>query len=224
MWHEFDEQEQYLDALVAEVAARLDRATALGNPAGFAVSGGRSPIPMFERLSRADLDWGKVHISLVDERFVAPSHPDSNEYIVRRHLLQHRASTAQFTGLITDAHDLHACLAAANRQNHAIALAILGMGDDGHTASLFPHARQLLNALDRRQPSRYAHITPPAAKYERISMTLAAMLQTGGLILAIAGHDKKSIYEQAAGQPSTTFPISYLIHQTETPFDVYWHP
>ena len=73
MWHEFDEQEQYLDALVAGVAARLDRATALGNPAGFAVSGGRSPIPMFERLSRADLDWGKVHISLVDERFVAPS-------------------------------------------------------------------------------------------------------------------------------------------------------
>jgi 6-phosphogluconolactonase len=115
-------------------------------------------------------------------------------------------------------------VAAANQQSHPIALAILGMGNDGHTASLFPHARQLPDALDRRQPSRYAHITPPAAKYERISMTLAAMLQTGELILGIAGNEKKGVYERAARQLDATLPISYLIHQTETPFDVYWHP
>ncbi len=222
MWHAFDAQEAYLTQIVDKVSTSLEQAVAAHGSAGLAVSGGKSPIPLFERLSLADIPWDKIHIRLVDERFVPPADPDSNEWLVRQYLLVNRARLAGFTGLVSDPADLGRCVAQANRLPCDITVAILGMGDDGHTASLFPGAPQLPEALDTSRPQRYLRISPPAAPHERISMTLAALLDARQLVLAIAGGHKRRIFEQAARQATPALPVSYLIAQTGVPLNVYW--
>ena len=223
MWHAFDTNEPYINALSEAIATHLQHAIETRGRAGMAVSGGRSPIPLFDRLSRCDIDWPNIHITLVDERFVAPNDKDSNERLVRDHLLVNKASQAEFTGLITEPDNILNCVDRANQTTRPVNLAILGMGDDGHTASLFPGAPQLADALSREQTNRYVRITPPAAPHERISMTLAALLHAEQLILTISGPHKRQIYEQAAQKRTPTLPVSYLIMQSAAPLDVYWH-
>lgn len=223
MWHEFTSHEHYVDALVRDISAALKQAVAESGRAGLAVSGGRSPIALFEALSRSDLPWPAIDIMLVDERFVAPDHADSNERLVREHLLRNQASAARFTGVVSQPGDLQSSLAHANGQQAALSLVLLGMGDDGHTASLFPGAPQLAQALDRQQTQRYMHLSPARAPHERISMTLSALLGAERIMIAIAGQAKRQVLAQAAKRPDPALPISYVITQTEVPVDVYWH-
>lgn len=224
MWHCYPDSDECLTALVSHISAQLQQAVAAEGRAGLAVSGGKSPIALFQRLSQASLPWEHVHITLVDERFVPPTHQDSNENLVRRHLLINRASVAQFTGLATDAHDIDRAVALANRQSHTITVLILGMGDDGHTASLFAQAPQLQTALDTTTPWRFMHISPPAAAHERISMTLTAILQAKELLLPITGEHKRDVCLQAARQATPSLPVSYVLAQTGVPVHVYWNP
>jgi 6-phosphogluconolactonase len=223
MWHAFDTNEPYINALSNAISACLQRAIETHGQACMAVSGGHSPIPLFDRLSRCDIDWANIHITLVDERFVAPGDEDSNERLVRDHLLVNQASQAEFTGLVTDPDNILNCVDRANQATRPVNLAILGMGDDGHTASLFPGAPQLADALSHDQTHRYVRITPPAAPHKRISMTLEALLHTEQLILTISGPHKRRIYEQAAQKRTPTLPVSFLIMQSAAPLDVYWH-
>ena len=223
MWHEFTSASEHTDALAQHIAETLEADIEKTGRAGLAVSGGKSPIPLFEALSTIDLPWPAVDIMLVDERFVPPDDPDSNEHLVRIHLLRDKAASAQFHGLVTGP-DLAGCIDAANRQQHeTITIAVLGMGEDGHTASLFPGARQLHDGLDPGATKRYLHITPPDAPHERISMTLAGILSARRLVVAISGSGKRRVLEQAGLKPTPTLPVSYVVTQTGVPCDVYWH-
>lgn len=224
MWHEFDNEAASTEAQCRQIAQLLSAALQHAERAGLALSGGRSPIPLFERLSSEDIPWHRVDIGLVDDRYVPVDHEDSNEALVRRHLLKHRAKAAAFTGLVGDARDIAKSVERANQLTYGIDVAVLGMGDDGHTASLFPDAPQLAQALDPQQTRRYLPITPPAAPHERISMTLAALLAAGRLILAIAGEHKRTVLLQAQQAVTPTLPVSYVAAQAGVPLDVYWHP
>lgn len=224
MWHEFDDAAASVQAQSHQIAQLLASALEGAPRAGLAVSGGRSPIPLFERLSQEDIPWSKVAITLVDDRYVPVDDEDSNERLVRRYLLQNRASAAAFTGLVGDARDIARSVERANQLTERIDVAVLGMGDDGHTASLFPGAAQLPQALDPEQTRRYVHVTPPTAAHERISMTLAALLQVGHLILPIAGDHKRNMLRKAQEAPTPTLPVSYVATQAGVPLDVYWHP
>lgn len=224
MQHDFDNPQDYLDSLSGKISTLLKASIARTGRAGLAVSGGKSPVSLFERLSHEDLHWEKIHITLVDERFVHPEDPNSNEHLVRQHLLKDCAQHARFTGLVTHPDNLALCLQDANRETLAITLAVLGMGDDGHTASLFPDAPQLDHALDLQASQRYVHITPPHAPYERISMALAALLKVEHLMLTISGPHKRQVVDLAAQQATPRLPVSYVLTQTGVPLDVYWHP
>jgi len=224
MWHGFDSRASCLDAMARSIAGTLIGAVAARGRAGLAVSGGRSPAALFDALSQADVPWGQVEVTLVDERFVPPDAPDSNERLVRSHLLKGKAAAARFTGLVSHPASLPRSLAQANLQTGDLSLVILGMGDDGHTASLFPGAPQLAQALDPSRTARYIQVSPPDAPHERISMTLAAILSAGRIMLNISGRAKRDIFEQAARRITPDLPISYIIHQHGVPFDVYWHP
>src|SRR5690606_1042605 len=139
------------------------------------------------------------------------------------HLLQNRARAATFNGLVSQPDNLQHSLDHANRQHAALTLVLLGMGDDGHTASLFPDAPQLAQGLDSQQTKRYLHLTPTRAPHERISLTLTALLSAQRIMIAIAGPAKRQVLAQAAEGPNPALPISYVITQKEVPFDVYWH-
>lgn len=223
MWHEFTSASEYTDALAHAIAETLEADIEKTGRAGLAVSGGKSPIPLFEALSTIDLPWPAVDVVLVDERFVPPDDPDSNERLVRIHLLRDKAAQAQFHGLVSST-NLADSVDTANKQQHEnITIAVLGMGEDGHTASLFPGARQLHDGLDPGTTKRYLHITPPDAPHERISMTLAGILSAGRLVIAISGATKRHVLEQASIKPTPTLPVSYVVTQTGVPCDVYWH-
>jgi len=224
MWHEFTSSTDCVDAMVRDIGNELQREVNETGSATLAVSGGRSPIPLFQALAQADLPWRQITVALVDERHVPLDHPDSNEKLVRSYLLQNKAALAKFAGLVSDPDDIAASVTHSNTLSGNLTVVILGMGDDGHTASLFPEAPQLTEGLARDQAKRYLHMTPGLAAHERISMTLAAMLGSKRIVLAIAGGHKRRVYEEAAKQVTAALPISHIIAQKEVPLDVYWHP
>ena len=209
-------------ALAQAVAADLAAAIDTRGRATLAVSGGRSPVPFFQALAQTALDWQRVTITLVDERVVPPEHADSNAGLVRQYLLQGPAAAAAFLPLVNTAANPEQELATAQTLWQTPDVVVLGMGDDGHTASLFPAVDNLAAGLDAANPQALIGIVPPAAPHRRISMTLAELQRSGKLYLAIAGAGKRAVLDTAAQAVDATYPISYLLQPSEKPLHVYW--
>ena len=216
-------------AIAAHVADALRAAIAARGQASLAVSGGKSPIPVFEALRGQDLDWAKVTVVLVDERVVPHDHADSNTALVRRHLLQDRAAAAHFVPFFGElpsqfnAEVLDALVADAESRIAGLPwpldVAVLGMGEDAHTASLFPGAAGYARAIATDQ--RLAWVVPDTAPHARLSFTLSALLAARELLLSIAGESKLVVYRQAALARDEALPISLVLHQTQTPVSVW---
>ncbi|MFC3532726.1 6-phosphogluconolactonase [Vogesella facilis] len=223
--HAFASAAEASAALAQAVATDLAAAIAARGQAVLAVSGGRSPVPFLQALAAQDIPWQQVTVTLVDERVVAPDHADSNAGLVREHLLQGRAAVAAFLPLVNDGADAAAELAAAAVLWRTPDVTVLGMGEDGHTASLFPAASNLTEGLAAANPAALLVVVPPAAPaapHTRISMTLAELQRSGKLYLAIAGETKRRVLDNAAAAVSDTLPISHLLSATARPLDVYW--
>ncbi|MCX7256239.1 MAG: 6-phosphogluconolactonase [Polaromonas sp.] len=214
--------------LAQDIAQRLDAAIAERGFAVLSVSGGKSPIPLFEALRREPLDWSKVRVTLVDERCVPCTHPDSNALLVRTHLLQENASAASFVPMVEQAAEaLPAPAVLAQAASLALQAAgrtdmlVLGMGADGHTASLFPDALNLADALDLNNPQACMAIelaNPPAnAPFQRLTQPLAQLLRARHIVLPLSGADKLATLRLAQQGINPTYPISCVLHQTETP-------
>lgn len=212
----------FVDATLAaaDMARRIavilgDAITARG-VGSIALSGGRSPRPMLEALSRAALDWSKVIVTLVDERWVAPDHADSNERLVRETLLQGPAAAARFLGMKNDAADAYAgqpaCEAAFATLPWPLDIVVLGMGEDGHTASLFPAAAELAEGLSTKALT--IAVTPPVAPHQRMSLSASAILKSRHIFLQIGGAAKKAVYDRALqGGPVEELPIRLALCQ-----------
>jgi 6-phosphogluconolactonase len=182
-----------------------------------AVSGGKSPIPLFEKLSNVQLPWEKVTITLVDERVTDTSSADSNELLVRTHLLKNQAASAKFWGLVLPKSSLPEMLNNANSLVNQIDIAVLGMGEDGHTASIFPECPEFTQAIDKNVKPAYIETNPLSAKYTRIGLNLSALVQTRHLILAVIGiktnATKLKVLNDAINGHNQDYPISYLLKQ-----------
>ncbi|OAM36328.1 6-phosphogluconolactonase [Eikenella sp. NML080894] len=224
-WHTFPTPAAQAAALAEAVAGRLCRYLQVQSRAVLAVSGGRSPVAFFEALAQVKLDWPNVTVTLVDERLVPPQHPDSNAALVRRHLLQHAAAAAHFLPLVneqTDVSDPAAALAETEAGFPMPDIAVLGMGTDGHTASLFPQAPQLAAAVSPDCRTKLVHTSPVTAAHERIGMSLNTLAAVPQLFLSIQGADKRAVLEQAAATATSEYPISLLLHQTNVRCEVYY--
>ena len=213
------------EALAEQVAEALRSAVAERGRALLVVSGGRSPVPFFERLAREDLPWAKVQVSLADERWVPPSDADSNEALVRRHLLQGPAAQATMLGLYRAAEDLDEAARLAEQALAAlpaIDVLVLGMGDDGHTASLFPDSPNLTAALDAGCPRRVLPMQAPSEPRQRLTLTLPALAGARLALLAIQGAGKLATLNQALRPgPASELPIRAFL---QAPLQVHWSP
>jgi 6-phosphogluconolactonase len=226
--------------LARGIAADLAAAIALRGHATLAVSGGKSPVAMFEALRHCDIDWRKVTISLVDERLVPHDHADSNTGLVRQHLMHSRAASAKLLPLFDAVPDdlpkaLDALALDANQRTEALGKAIdvvvLGMGEDGHTASLFGGAANIAHAL--RTPERFAWTDPKpgpgVAPYPRLTLGLKAIAGARHIHLSIAGESKRSVLNAARAQIATdqavidgkAFPIGLVLQQAQQPINVW---
>lgn len=217
VWHEYGNAADAAQSLVDAVAVSLQDALDEKGGAVLAVSGGRSPIAFFNALSQKDLDWGKVGVTLVDERIVPTTHADSNTGLVRRYLLQNKAAAAVWIPLVEDGKTetgLHpdAVVDYALKHYKQPDVLVLGMGNDGHTASIFPKAPQFQTAIDSSADVPLVHTTPVTAPHERISMTLGAIARTQNIFLAIQGAEKKTVFDRAAAGANREYPISLVLN------------
>ena len=216
-------------ALSRHIVTTLQQAINQRQQASLAVSGGSTPRPLFDALSHGELEWPEVTITLVDERWVASDEPDSNEGLVRRHLLQNRAAHARFIGLKnsepTASQGQQECCRRLAILVRPIDLVILGMGNDGHTASFFPGATALSKALALDSSRSCCAITPPTAPHERMTLTLATLLDSRQIILHLVGDDKKKVYDLALQQgPVEEMPIRAILRQKNVPVTTFWSP
>jgi 6-phosphogluconolactonase len=206
--------------LAASIANELRAAIAGRGQATLAVSGGKSPIALFEHLRGQDLDWAKVQVMLVDERCVAHDHADSNTALVRQHLLQGAATAATFVTLFDsvpaeiDGAALAGLVGAANQRlakvTFPLDVVVLGMGEDGHTASLFPAAPGLVEAL--ASPGPIAWVCPATAPHTRLTLTLPVLQGARHLYLPLSGDNKLKVYQEASKAANPALPISLLLN------------
>lgn len=227
--HWLDDSASAASLAATRVADILKNGIAARGAAGLAVSGGRSPVRFFHELAGQVLAWEKISITLVDERWVPTDSEDSNEHLVRQHLLQADAVSAQFVPLKTAAVSPELALyereAAISQMPWPLDAIVLGMGEDGHTASLFPGAEALPMAIDVQQSALLAAIDPPHAKHRRISLTLRALLHARNLTLLIQNPRKRAIYQRARdGADVMRLPIAGVLAQRDVPVEVFWSP
>ena len=223
--------DQLVQALALDIAGRLKAAISQRDHAVLVVSGGKSPVALFEALRVMPLAWGQISISLADERCVANDHPDSNTRLVRTHLLQDRATAARLLPLIADQLPLATpdkLAKTATRGLLALGQAdvlVLGMGTDGHIASLFPQASNLPLAMDLMQAPACLAMEladlPTNAPYPRLSQNLSMLLNARHIVLPILGADKWAVMQRAQKGPSLTLPVSKLFHQDRAPVSVW---
>jgi len=226
---QFASQADLVTAITVRIAHSLTAAIGKRGCASLAVSGGTTPMPMFEALSRVDLEWDKVVVFLVDERWVAVSEKDSNENLVGTHLLKNKAAAAGFIGMKTAAVNASGSEKECAERLKGIPtpydVMVLGMGGDGHTASLFPGAEKLPAAVNMTSGRICMAISPATAAHERMTLTLPAILNTREIIIHISGADKRKVYEKAiSGGLLQEMPVRYILRQEKVPVTVYWAP
>ena len=227
--HRFPDAHALACALAGEIQVDLQEAIDARGHAGWVVSGGRTPVTLFHQLAAEKLPWNKVWLTLADERWVDTQDPASNERLVRAELLQKNAAAAQLIGLKNAATSPAEGAEWAWRSLARIArpfdVVLLGMGDDGHTASLFPESPHLAQALDSSRPPACVAMQAPVSPQARLSLNLSALLDARRIIVHIQGESKWAVY-QAAKQhgPTALLPVRAVLHQQEVPVDVFWCP
>ena len=225
----FADSDSLSRTLSAQLAWSLKAAIAARGRASLVVSGGKSPIKLFEQLRAEDLDWSRVCVALADERWVEPSDSGSNEKLVRDVLLQGSAAKARFVGLKNAAPtpDLGAVSAWETfaRVPRPFDAVVLGMGDDGHTASLFPGSPNLPRALNPAAVAGCVGMWSPVAPHARLSLNLSALLDSRRIVLLISGTEKWRTYCTANDTGDVEdMPVRAVLRQRRTPVDVMWAP
>ncbi len=226
--HCFDDRDELAESLAQCIASGLEGALNLRDGATLAVSGGSTPVPLFQALSRCDLEWSRVRITQVDERWVPEDHDDSNAKLIREHLLVNHAAAAEFVSMkvdIDDAFDAQAAVAEKLEGFETIDVVVLGMGEDGHTASFFPEADALAKALDPDFTDLCLALRPPAAAHDRMSLALATLLRAHQFYLHITGAAKYEVLQEAMEKEDVfALPVRSLFHRTESPLEVFYAP
>lgn len=223
--HDFDSPQQLAEALALNVAERLRTAIAQNGTATLVVSGGRSPVAFFEHLAVQPLNWSQVVVTLADERWVPVEHPDSNAALVSRHLLQGPAAAATFIGLYSVAPNLDVAAEQADRvlaELPPIDVLVLGMGDDGHTASLFPNSPNLTEALSEDGERRCLPMLAPSVPHQRLTLTRRLLASARAPILSVSGKSKLHTLRVALdGTDLAEMPVRAFLNLS---LEIYWCP
>lgn len=228
--HDFRDAEAQAAALAASVAEDLRAGIAARGTAALAVSGGSTPKAFFAQLARQSLDWTRVVVTLVDERWVPDTDVRSNAKLVKETLLQGAAAAARFVPLYTGAATPEAGLAEAATRIDALPspfdVVVLGMGEDGHTASFFPGGDHLAAAIDPRGTARVLPMHAPTAGEPRITLTLPVLLATRALYLLVRGEAKRDLLADVRQglDGAKDYPVWAVVHQHAVPLSVYWSP
>ena len=224
-FHEYQDDNELALKLAQTIASDLTKAIKEKGVATLLVSGGITPLKLFSALSAMKIDWEHIRIGLCDERWVSPNHNESNEKLVRETLLINYASKATFIGMyIDDSKAFDSEVQCTQNIKSSLApfdVIVLGMGNDAHTASLFPNNPKLKEAYTTDKLC--VAIEPSDAPHIRMSLTLKAMLSSNRVYLHFQGNSKLDIYEKAmSGDDIFTMPIRSILKQHTKEIEVYY--
>jgi 6-phosphogluconolactonase len=224
-WTDCPDRQSWANKAADKIAELLDSSIASRGAASLMVAGGTTPQPIFNRLSQLHLDWPKVHVGLTDERWVKASHRDSNAHLVRHSLLRNQAKSAHFHPLYIDKPRPSAAIAEAERTISAMPrpfdVVLLGMGTDGHFASLFPGLPETKAGLDLHNPALCVAVDKQQNGYARLSLTISALLHSRLILVAISGRPKRTVALQALAGANGT-PIATLLSHRKDGLEFLW--
>ncbi len=236
VWNEGVDAQSLAENLAGEIVIKIDQAIAEKGSAVIALSGGSTPKPLFKVLADHKVDWSKVVITLVDERWVPESHDLSNAAFMKTFLLNDLPEGTRFVPLYQAAQSVEAsfplvlsdyCEATGSIESNlrSFDIVILGMGGDGHTASFFPDAENVSDLVNPSNPNPLLTCLSGSTQVERITWSLPALLDTEFLALHFTGEGKLQVFERAVtGGDPTELPIRSAIFQDRTPLNVYYAP
>ena len=217
-------------AAAADLLASLVRDALVSGPgakASLVVSGGSTPGPCFDLLSAEALDWSRVTVLPSDERWVPPGDADSNEGLIRKRLLHGLADKGRVLSFFRTGLDVSQAPSVIGKDLEKLAVpfsaVLLGMGEDGHFASLFPDFDGLQKALDPHNTTACITVQTAGSPHLRISLTLSALLNSEHIVLLIFGQAKRAVFESAK-LGGSAYPVEALARQTRTPVTVIWAP
>ena len=223
--YKFNDREALIDSLSKEIIDKLEKAISQKGKATLLVSGGSTPKPLFEKLSSLNIPWDKVVIALCDERWVNSDHKDSNEKFVKENLLINNAKNATFISMyqkntkIVDAEEI--CSDIYTKELFPFDILILGMGSDGHTASLFPNNIKLKESFET-EDKLCISMTPSDALHERMSLTKKAILSAKNIYLHFEGDEKLDVYKKVKnGVDCYDMPIASILNDKKK-IEVYY--
>ncbi len=228
--HYFDSREEANKALSDQIATHLIESLTEYDKASLWCSGGSTPMPMYRELSQADLDWSKVLVSLVDERYVPPTDEASNERLIKENLLINKAEDCQFIPffqIATSPEENQQQLEKTLREHvhGALDVVVLGMGNDGHTASLFPCAKETEQAVSADNDQFTAVTYPRMAPHPRLTLTLNRMLASRNIYLLLFGEDKlKTLSKAEQDGEEIEMPIRYFLRNESPKLQIFWAP
>jgi 6-phosphogluconolactonase len=225
--NQFISREALDSKLSDEVAAILAEAVRIKGKASIAVSGGSTPKGFFKALSQVDLPWEKITVTLADERWVNIDSDASNTQLVHENLLQNKAQSAKFfhlkQGELLSDETLVDLNLAAKTDLLPLDVLILGMGEDGHTASLFPCSDEITSALAIDNPNALMAVMPKTAPHTRITFSFASLMTSKNTFLHISGNAKKDVLDKAlAGNDKFVMPIRAFLQQPDINTQVFW--
>ncbi|WP_174274677.1 6-phosphogluconolactonase [Sphingomonas bacterium] len=226
-WWDYEERDEFVDAVAGDIGFIIESAIDARGSAVLALSGGKTPIAAYEKLARAKLEWKRVTIFPVDDRLVKVDDPMSNVGMLARIFLP---KGARVMPLSADNPDYKGAGAAADARLQDVSwppdLVLLGMGDDGHTGSIFP-GPDYQAALDAPKARRAIGVMPDPmpedAPVPRVTMTAAAIRSARALMIAITGEKKKALLETAIAEgASSTLPIGRVLAEADQAVDIHW--
>ena len=224
----FDTKADLASQLADDVATRLQDKITSNGAASIAVSGGSTPKVFFEKLSQRDIDWDKVSIIMVDERYVPPGDDRSNEKLIRDNLLQGKAASAKLVSFWQEGQNIdqaEATLDGVLKAYPNIDITVLGMGLDGHTASFFPGGNNLEAATKTSCERAIIQMEAEGAGEPRLTLTLPVIVNSSYLVLHIEGDGKRDVLDQALNaELAEAPPIRTVIEALNGSINLYWAP
>lgn len=225
--HSFVSRDEAAQACAAHLEALLTAQLAITGSSALVVTGGSSPASCYAKLAATDLNWSRVTVVPSDERWVPTDHGSSNEKMIRETLLVDRAAAARFVSMYSDHASMQEHCDALNQHLPTLpqpfAATLLGMGEDGHIASLFPDASNLSAGLDENSSDWCIAVETAASSHPRMSLTMAALMRSEQIVLLFFGDAKLDVLKVAMSG-ERTYPVSSLINQQHTPVHVFWAP
>ena len=226
--HEHADEASWVESIVSDAASALRHDVSTLERGRVLVSGGTTPAPVYRALAHALSDWNDIDVALVDERWLPPGHPESNARLVSETLLTGRVACAHFEPILVANRSFEQSVRVANDSATLATVAFLGMGPDGHTASLFPHMQGLREALESQ--SDYIGVdagdSPGAAPWpRRISLTPTGLAKARLRLLLVRGEHKRELVLKALdGVDALELPVRAALFLPGLPTRIHWCP